>query len=403
MKTLLATFLAALFLFAANNSHAQIKKLIQKKTDEILNKPIEKPKEEKPKAENPKESKPAPDTAAKQAQPASQESMQVYSKFDFIPGEKVIFFEDFNETNQGDFPLGWNTNGSAEVVTTSQFPGKWIKPAVDGRASVFTDKAIELPENYTIEFDVIPQQRRDKSLNFTFRLLASQKPQDFDNGSIPGKAGLAVSFEYNIYFSAYYSDGRNKLSNLRENMRMKENEKYHIACWIQKERIRVYQNEVKLFDLPKAMDPAVKYNRIRFDDGSPLITNIRIATGLPDTRSKLITEGKLVTYGIYFDVNKDVVKPESYGTLKAIADVLKENADVRIRIVGHTDSDGADAANLDLSKRRAESVKGELAKTFGIDAGRMETDGKGETQPVAANDNQTNKALNRRVEFIKIK
>jgi hypothetical protein len=293
MKTLLATFLAALFLFAANNSHAQIKKLIQKKTDEILNKPIEKPKEEKPKAENPKESKPAPDTAAKQAQPASQESMQVYSKFDFIPGEKVIFFEDFNETNQGDFPLGWNTNGSAEVVTTSQFPGKWIKPAVDGRASVFTDKAIELPENYTIEFDVIPQQRRDKSLNFTFRLLASQKPQDFDNGSIPGKAGLAVSFEYNIYFSAYYSDGRNKLSNLRENMRMKENEKYHIACWIQKERIRVYQNEVKLFDLPKAMDPAVKYNRIRFDDGSPLITNIRIATGLPDTRSKLITEGKL--------------------------------------------------------------------------------------------------------------
>jgi outer membrane protein OmpA-like peptidoglycan-associated protein len=110
-----------------------------------------------------------------------------------------------------------------------------------------------------------------------------------------------------------------------------------------------------------------------------------------------------VTYGIYFDVNKDVVKPESYGTLKAIADVLKENADVRIRIVGHTDSDGADAANLDLSKRRAESVKDELAKTFGIDAGRMETDGKGETQPVAANDNQTNKALNRRVEFIKIK
>jgi outer membrane protein OmpA-like peptidoglycan-associated protein len=119
-------------------------------------------------------------------------------------------------------------------------------------------------------------------------------------------------------------------------------------------------------------------------------------------RNKLLTEGKLVSYGIYFDVNKDVVKPESYGTLKEISTVLTENPDVRIKIIGHTDSDGADAANLDLSKRRAASVKDELSKNFGIDASRMETDGMGETQPVAPNDTPSNKALNRRVEFIKL-
>ena len=78
---------------------------------------------------------------------------------------------------------------------------------------------------------------------------------------------------------------------------------------------------------------------------------------LPDMRNKLITEGKLVSYGIYFDVNKDVVKPESYGTLKSIADVLTENAGVKVKIVGHTDADGDNAANLDLSKRRAAAVK----------------------------------------------
>jgi outer membrane protein OmpA-like peptidoglycan-associated protein len=100
-------------------------------------------------------------------------------------------------------------------------------------------------------------------------------------------------------------------------------------------------------------------------------------------------------------VNKDVVKPESYGTLKNIADVLNENPDVKIRIIGHTDADGNDASNLDLSKRRAASVKNELVKTFGIDAARIETDGKGEAQPVASNDTPANKALNRRVEFIK--
>jgi outer membrane protein OmpA-like peptidoglycan-associated protein len=72
------------------------------------------------------------------------------------------------------------------------------------------------------------------------------------------------------------------------------------------------------------------------------------------------------------------------------------------KIVGHTDADGNYASNLDLSKRRALSVKNELVKTFGIDASRLETDGMGETKPVALNDTPSNKALNRRVEFIKL-
>jgi outer membrane protein OmpA-like peptidoglycan-associated protein len=57
---------------------------------------------------------------------------------------------------------------------------------------------------------------------------------------------------------------------------------------------------------------------------------------------------------------------------------------------------------MDLSKRRAASVKAELVKTFGVKASQMETDGLGETKPVAPNDTPVNKALNRRVEFIKL-
>lgn len=119
-------------------------------------------------------------------------------------------------------------------------------------------------------------------------------------------------------------------------------------------------------------------------------------------RSKLLTEGKLVTHGILFDVGSDKIKPESYTTLKEIATVLKENPEVRVKIIGHTDSDGSDAANLELSKRRAASVKNALSKDFGIDASRMETDGKGESQPIADNKTQEGKANNRRVEFIRL-
>lgn len=86
--------------------------------------------------------------------------------------------------------------------------------------------------------------------------------------------------------------------------------------------------------------------------------------------------------------------------MKEIAAVLSENKDLKVQIVGHTDSDGDEAANLDLSKRRAASVKTALANEFKIDVGRMDTDGKGESQPVDKNDTPAGKANNRRVEFI---
>src|SRR6185503_16799714 len=112
------------------------------------------------------------------------------------------------------------------------------------------------------------------------------------------------------------------------------------------------------------------------DQDRYLLNNLKLAAGLPDTRTKLITEGKFVTSGILFDVNSDKIKPQSYGVLKDIANVLNENSSINIKIIGHTDSDGNAADNLNLSKRRAEAVKASLVKDFGIDASRFQTDGK---------------------------
>ena len=227
------------------------------------------------------------------------------------------------------------------------------------------------------------------------------KPRDIGYGNArPGDAAIRFAFEYGTRYNTYYMDGSPDLSG-QDDFRLLPDKKYRISIWVQKERIRLYVDEKKIFDLPKAMLKSYKYNMIRFDRGVTMFGNIRIATGLPDVRNKLLTEGKLVTYGIYFDVNKDIVKPESYGTLKGIAAILNEVPDVKVKIVGHTDSDGNDASNLDLSKRRAASVKDELAKNFNVNSDRLVTDGMGESQPVAPNDTPVNKALNRRVEFIK--
>lgn len=185
----------------------------------------------------------------------------------------------------------------------------------------------------------------------------------------------------------------------------------HVSIWVQKERVRAWVNQEKIYDLPKGMPAEALPERLAFELGSYggpkenyryYISNIKIAEASADTRSKLITEGKWSTSGILFDVASDRIKPSSYGILKQIAGVLAENPGVRVKIVGHTDSDGEDATNLDLSKRRAEAVKAALSTEFGVDAARMQADGQGETKPVADNAKPEGKAQNRRVEFIKL-
>lgn len=334
------------------------------------------------------------------------ESFQVYSKFDFIPGEKTIFYDDFSDGTIGDFPANWNTNGSGEIVNTNLAPGKWFQ--FKGEGYYIAESTGVFPENFTVEFDLIPvnKDNNEGEAEGTGVYIVSGNMKDpNEGGAIPGKAGIKLNIGNNglTNFSSY-ADGEYKADGTRE-ISIKPSKKYRISIWVQKQRVRLYVDENKVFDLPRALPEGHKYNIIRFENGeysNCMIGGFRIAAGLPDIRSKLLTEGKLVSYGVYFDVNSDKVKPQSNGTLKEVAQVLKDNPTVKIKIVGHTDGDGDEAANLDLSKRRAESVKTELSKDFGIDASRITSEGKGESQPIAANDTPANKAKNRRVEFIKL-
>jgi outer membrane protein OmpA-like peptidoglycan-associated protein len=239
---------------------------------------------------------------------------------------------------------------------------------------------------------------------------AASDPSDNPGFWLVNEVQADGSVRYLVRTSATASPNTDPITDLNDaTLKGKQNEKFHVSIAVNKQRFRYYVNEVKVLDLPKVM-PAVGYNAIVFrmwgwDDDLPvdaLISNFRYAEGVTDVRSKLLTEGKLVTRGILFDVNADKIKPESYGTIKEIAQVLKDNAGVRVKIVGHTDSDGSAASNLDLSKRRAMAVKNIMSSEFGIDASRMETEGKGSTVEVSPNTTPEGKANNRRVEFIKL-
>ena len=339
-------------------------------------------------------------------------SFKAYSKYDFIPGEKVIGFEDFSTGSIGDFPAGWNTNGAGEIVTVEGKQGNWLwitKPGVF--IPEFTDK---YPEDFTLEFDLLHGiPFGGGSFQFVMAELSNfDNLQSWNTSPHTFKLGLYIT-NTGQKEGIISTEIRKNSTTLSANQVPTEllSDKYnpvHVSIWRQKERIRVYINQEKLWDIPKAIAVDAKLNALFFpilaaDATIPFyVGNLRLAIGAPDTRKKMLEQNKWVTHGILFDVNSATIKPESYGTLKEMANVLKEYADLKVKIVGHTDADGADPANLDLSKRRAASVKVALAKEFGIDEGRMETDGKGEGEPIDKNDSPAGKANNRRVEFIKI-
>ncbi|MBX2978514.1 MAG: OmpA family protein [Flavobacteriales bacterium] len=339
-------------------------------------------------------------------------TLKAYSKFDFVPGERIIAFEDFSQDAIGDFPAKWNTNSAGEVVTISGREGRYLK--LSGAGIFYPEFLGEIPDNATLEFNAavmdeysfycggitlhfIPDAANLLRFENEARVSVSIGPQDASGSR--GHTGVIVHAKDG---SMIMSNERSQSGFVHRNIAPFA----RISVWRQKNRLRVYINEEKVWDLPRAFQEGVKY-RMVVESGScgesvTYMGDLRVAAGAPDTRNKLISEGKLVTRGILFDSGSDRIKPESYGTLKDIAATLSENAGVRVRIIGHTDSDGDAAKNLELSKRRAASVKEALTKEFGIDAGRMETDGKGQSDPAGPNDSPQGKANNRRVEFVKL-
>ena len=346
-------------------------------------------------------------------------TLKTYGKFDFVPGEKIIVEDNFNHVAVGDFPAEWNTNSGGEIVNVDGKEGKWLQISKEG---VFMpDYITDLPENFTMQFDVIVNEGfsfYSGSLDFTFLSTSNrQKLGDFGRFSHPANAVRLFIHPQDaanngiVGLQTWDKDGGELIDNKVGTSQFFQADKpmVHVSVWRQKQRIRVYFNEEKVLDIPRAFDATTKYNAmtmclggLHHTEDRYLFSNLSMAVGAPDTRSKLITEGKLVTRGILFDSGSDKIKPESYGTLKDIATVLTENPDVKVQIVGHTDSDGEDATNLELSKKRAAAVKEALTKEFQIDASRMQTDGKGESQPTDKNDTSVGKANNRRVEFVKV-
>lgn len=370
------------------------------------------------------------DNTSGEDKPRDNGGIKAYSKFDFVPGDKVLYTEDFSQDAIGELPLNWNSSSKGEVMTIKGKQGKWLRGYPN--STMLSGNKSEFGDNFTIEFDLIyyfePKRigNQDKP-NMILGLFSSGGKDNQDNSFFEdynknNDVEIQMLYDaYNYNYDKYDAivesnlDGRKTFSSDKVEVpgfMRAMNKPLHYAIQIQKTRMRVWVDGTKLFDIPRAVNTEATFNQLLFKMGKSrsykddeigyYLTNIKVASGMPDTRYKLIEEGKFSTTGILFDVQSAVIKPESYGVVKNIANVLKENPTVKVKVVGHTSSEGDLNANMELSKQRSAAVKDIMVKEFGIEESRLETEGKGPTQPVADNKTPEGKAQNRRVEFIKL-
>ncbi|MGB5274055.1 MAG: OmpA family protein, partial [Flavobacteriaceae bacterium] len=337
-------------------------------------------------------------------------TLKFYTNYDFVPGDRVILYEDFSVDNIGDFPAKWNTNGSGEVVTLDNSPDQWLK--LSDRTIYVPDLPETLPNDFTIEFDMMTMGL-DRNISSNARLYLNlednntlRKGQNYAQMGIP----LCQYSDVGVFVYNYFNRENTVRNYVKKDIRNDVLELAHVAIAVNGQRFRMWMNERKLLDLPRFMTPGLaKY--IKFEltnmpsetkEQFVFLTNVKFAEGGEDLRGKLLKEGRFSTTGILFDSGSATIKPESWGTLKNIADALQQESGMNIQIVGHTDADGTDDNNLELSKKRSAAVKEALSNEFGIPGSRLETDGKGEAEPIADNATTAGKAQNRRVEFIKM-
>lgn len=335
----------------------------------------------------------------------------VYSNFTFIPGNKLLFYDDFAADAIGDFPAHWETGGSGEVVTTSESETKWL--SIVRRSGYMPTMQNTLPENYTMEFDLINNGygagKPNSKLYFAF---LSKKAYSMGAGGTRADVEILLSNDgFNIRnVENFGGEVEVKIgNNINRVMPVYLNNTVHISIAVNKKRLRMWVNEEKIIDSPNLLQAIIgKYFIIEAQDVLPErghfvgVSNFRISEATEDFRSLLLKNGKFSTTGIYFDSGAFTVKKESYGILSEIAKMLKDNPDINLEIIGHTDNQGDDSSNQYLSRSRAQTVKQILWEEFEIEYDRLKFIGKGETEPVDDNTTEKGRANNRRVEFIKI-
>ena len=347
---------------------------------------------------------------------ANAKAASEWNKFDFVPGDEVVFYDQLIGEKLGEFPSQWELiDGEAEIQKVggenviALLNDTRIMPLIEPMWNY-------LPEVYTIEFDYYEfyEDEGDDYGRLQFKIMPSSEHNltwelfevYFDNYITKSNH---VAWQDDSKVIVTHADGNaittgQGYSNDNKLEAVEFNKWHHISLSVNKRAIKVYYDQTRVANIPNYKNPKGGFFGFVYTGGRTeqpaYIKNIRFAKGAVPLYDRMMTDGKFVTYGITFDVGKAVIKPESMGEINRIVALMNENPSLKFEVQGHTDSTGNAASNQKLSEERANAIVAKLVE-MGIAKDRLTAVGKGQTNPIAGNDTDEGRAKNRRVEFIK--
>lgn len=321
-----------------------------------------------------------------------------YQNYDFVPGNNILFEDEFTDDQSGEFPTHWDLKSGQGILNM-----------------VGTDKAFFLTDGNYVK--VQPLMKNNAYLTNSF----SVEYDFYANGGYPAiieivdanESGTLTSIvkqggvEWTGY-TAKTDKGTSFASTLPADLSPDKvflNQWHHVAIAYKNDQMKIYIDKYRVLLVPHCNGLAPAYLRVMgigSQDRPIIFKNFKIADGVQFYMTgQKFTDAKIVTHGINFDIDKATITPPSMGTLNMIVQVLTANPDLKFEVDGHTDNTGTAAHNLVLSQQRADAVVAQLV-SMGIDASRLTSKGFGDTKPIADNTTLEGKANNRRVEFVKI-
>ena len=395
---------------------------IGNKVEEGINSVFNKNKNQNQEQEAAKPANPQEAAEGEEAVGETVDFAAIQAKSDFKRGGTVFFNDELKGEQLGEFPSKWDLLSGSEVEVVNIKGVNAIKME-GGRIQPLMEEKYYLPEEFTIEFDVLSQPALEGSswdATLDIVLKAEDGYNAFDirtsvethtlNNPSGGYYGIGWGWgAYNPNDDKI--DGEPGTAAIAKVF--KKNDWNHIAISFNKRAFKMYLNYERIVNIPNMKQPRSCYMEGDSDSNKGVyVTNIVMAKGAVELYDRNATDyssavekaivetGKFVTNNILFETGKATLKPESMEEIQKVADYMKKNPSARFEVQGHTDNSGSDKVNDPLSQERAEAVVKAL-EGLGVDPFNLRPVGKGSHEPVADNGTEAGRAQNRRVEFIK--
>jgi len=323
-------------------------------------------------------------------------NIKVYQNYDFIPGDQILFSDDFQGDTDGEFPPHWALlNGQGTLNKTAGYEALVFTDGNYAKAAPRMKTKNYLPVAFTLEFDMYfaagaypimvffkkaPDDGGDQ--NAYVQVNGTEVQYDVADDNFQLQSNLPAAIAGDAFAGSWH----------------------HIAMAMKDKQLKIYVDQFRALTVPDThiIPASAQFGGLATQEAPLVIKNVKIAAGGGmNMLGKKFTDARIVTHGINFDTGKSAIRPESMGVLNSIKAILNDNPDLKFEIDGHTDNTGGSAQNLTLSQQRAEAVKAQLV-SMGISASRLTTKGFGDTKPMSDNTTPEGKANNRRVEFIRL-